>query len=43
MEILADDELSHRPLDPPDDNKIWRLDDVLFETLQQLAQEQGRV
>ena len=40
IHILSDDELSHRPLDPPGEKygKIWRLDDVLFETLQVLAQ-----
>jgi hypothetical protein len=38
MKILADDELSRRPLDPPEYRKVWRLDDVLFETLKVLAE-----
>ncbi|MBA2395285.1 MAG: hypothetical protein H0V70_21360 [Ktedonobacteraceae bacterium] len=33
MRILRDEDLSRRPLDPPDNSKVWRLDDVLFETL----------
>ena len=37
MTILADGERSRRPLDTPDDT-VWRLDDVLFETLQVLAE-----
>lgn len=37
MAILKDEQLSRRPLDPPD-NRVWRLDDVLFETLQVLAE-----
>jgi hypothetical protein len=38
--ILADDELSRRPLDPPAEvyNNIWRLHDVLFDTLRVLAE-----
>ena len=40
IHILSDDELSRRPLDPPGEEygKIWRLDDVLFETLKVLAE-----
>ncbi len=38
LRILADEELSRRPLDPPEYSKIWRLDDVLFETLRGLAE-----
>ena len=37
MAILKDEQLSRRPLDPPD-YRLWRLDDVLFETLQVLAE-----
>jgi hypothetical protein len=37
MEILQDDELSHRLLDTPD-SRVWRLDDVLFETLRALVE-----
>jgi len=37
MEILADQELSRRSFEPPD-NRTWRLDDVLFETLRVLAE-----
>ncbi len=40
MKILQDDELSRHPLDPPDrSSKVWRLDDVLFETLKALAEQ----
>lgn len=39
MKILRDEGLSQRPLDPPDTSKIWRLDDVLFETLQVLRSD----
>jgi hypothetical protein len=38
MKIVTDDELSHRWLELPDYTKIWRLDDVLFETLEVLAE-----
>ncbi len=40
VRILEDDEQSRRPLDLPDDdsNKIWRLEDLLFETLGVLAE-----
>ena len=38
MEILKDEERSHRPLDPPNYSRIWRLDDMLFETLQAIAE-----
>lgn len=38
LRILNDYELSHRPLDPPDYSRIWRLDDVLFETLQLIVE-----
>ncbi|MEO6888414.1 MAG: hypothetical protein ABI456_04585 [Ktedonobacteraceae bacterium] len=37
MGLLADEELSRRPLDPPG-YKVWRLDDVLFETLRALTE-----
>jgi hypothetical protein len=37
MAILADGERSRRLLDTPD-YRVWRLDDVLFETLQVLAE-----
>ncbi len=38
MELLADKKRSRRPLDPPGwEYKVWRLDDVLFETLRALA------
>jgi len=37
IEILADEELSRRSFEPPD-NRTWRLDDVLFETLRVLAE-----
>jgi hypothetical protein len=39
INILSDNELSRRPLDPPGEERgiIWRLDDVLFETLKVLA------
>ncbi len=37
MRLLADDELSHRPLYTPDYDD-WRLDDLLFEMLQVLAE-----
>ncbi len=40
MRILEDDELSRRPLDPPDrSSEVWRIDDVLFETLKALAEQ----
>jgi len=40
MVLLKDDELSRRPLDPPDQsNKVWRLDDVLFETLRAIVEQ----
>jgi hypothetical protein len=35
-ELLADEMLSSRPLDPPD-YKYWRLDDILFGTLKALV------
>lgn len=35
---LSVDDLSQRPLDPPEYSKIWRLYDVLFETLKVLAE-----
>jgi hypothetical protein len=38
IDILADDQRSRRPLDPPD-YEVWRLDEVLFETLKALADE----
>lgn len=39
MQLLADEERWSRPLDPlGDPNRIWRLDDMLFETLRVLAE-----
>jgi hypothetical protein len=37
MAILGDEELSRRPLDPPDYSRVWRLDDVLFDALRALV------
>jgi hypothetical protein len=37
MRILPEDALPRHPLDPPDE-KVWRLDDVLFETLRVVAE-----
>lgn len=39
-QILVDEELSRRPLSPPEYgfSTVWRLDDVLFETLHLLAE-----
>ncbi len=39
MGILQDDLLWSRPLDPPNQNIIWRLSDVLFDTLKILARQ----
>ena len=38
MTILADTTLSNRPLETPD-NLEWRLDDILYETLQLLTDD----
>ncbi len=37
LRLLLNDELSHRWLEFPDYGKVWRLDDILFETLERLA------
>jgi hypothetical protein len=38
IKLLLNDELSHRWLEFPDYTKIWRLDDILFEAVEMLAE-----
>jgi|GEM_PF-4591551 len=37
VQILKNVPMSCRLLDPPDDSRIWRLDDVLFDTLKAIS------